>query len=254
MYKTYSCELCGNDSQYGYDCPPWFSLESTIPLNEIISQLPPSIVITTSPPVLPIKDPEVSLIKENEELNISPKKESDEFIKSSIEDLVLILSESKDTSENDGECILPSDDESLFDEDVPEDNVKIYSNHLFEFDDKYISSYVNPLFDEVLENIESKDSYDSNLDEPDLIVTPLSDVNKDKCFDPGGDVDEINDFEDGYYDSKGDILYLESFLSDDTTPNLSPEVFLDCDLRSLSDAPIDDLMTEDTIFNPGIHD
>nr|GEZ48020.1 hypothetical protein [Tanacetum cinerariifolium] len=33
--------------------------ERTIPLCEIISQLPPSIVITTSPPVLPIKDPEV---------------------------------------------------------------------------------------------------------------------------------------------------------------------------------------------------
>ncbi|GJX83157.1 hypothetical protein Tco_0332638, partial [Tanacetum coccineum] len=44
-----------------------------------------------------------------------------------------------------------SDDESLSDEDVPEDNVKIYSNPLFEFDDEYISSDVNPLFDEVLE-------------------------------------------------------------------------------------------------------
>nr|GEZ40767.1 hypothetical protein [Tanacetum cinerariifolium] len=24
--ETYSCELCGNDSHYGYDCPPSFSL------------------------------------------------------------------------------------------------------------------------------------------------------------------------------------------------------------------------------------
>ncbi|GJV34459.1 hypothetical protein Tco_1394859 [Tanacetum coccineum] len=30
-----------------------------------------------------------------------------------------------------------------------------------------------------------------------------------------------------YYDSEGDVLYLESFLSDDTTHNLSPEVFFD---------------------------
>nr|GFB20796.1 hypothetical protein [Tanacetum cinerariifolium] len=134
-----------------------------------------------------------------------------------------------------------------------EENVKIYSNPLFEFDDEYISSDVNPLFDEVLENIESKDSYDSNLDEPDLLVTPLFDVNEDECFDPGGDVDEINDFEDGYYNSKGDILYLESLLSDDTTPNLPPEVFLDRDLRSLSDAPIDNLMIEDKVFDPGIY-
>ncbi|GJX77939.1 hypothetical protein Tco_0324750 [Tanacetum coccineum] len=43
----------------------------------------------------------------------------------------------------------------------------------------------------VLENIESKDSYVSNLDEPALLVTPLSDFNKDECFNPGGDVNEI---------------------------------------------------------------
>nr|GEX03899.1 hypothetical protein [Tanacetum cinerariifolium] len=26
QHKTYSCELCGNDYQYGYDCPPQFPL------------------------------------------------------------------------------------------------------------------------------------------------------------------------------------------------------------------------------------
>nr|GEW74889.1 hypothetical protein [Tanacetum cinerariifolium] len=159
--------------------------ESTILLNEIISQIPPSIVITTSPSVLPIEDPEVSLIMRNEELNTIPEKESDKFIKSSVEDLVPIPSESEDTSESDSECILPScddfspinifeeksvtfsnplfnsnddftssDDESLSDADVPENNVKIYSNPLFEFDDEYISSDVNPHFDEVLEDID----------------------------------------------------------------------------------------------------
>nr|GFC88228.1 hypothetical protein [Tanacetum cinerariifolium] len=84
-----------------------------------------------------------------------------------------------------------SDNESLSDKDVPEDNVKIYSNPLFEFDDEYISSDVNPLFDEVLEDIESKASYVSNLDEPDLLVTPFFDANEDECFDPGDDVDKI---------------------------------------------------------------
>nr|GEZ17455.1 putative reverse transcriptase domain-containing protein [Tanacetum cinerariifolium] len=214
--------------------------EKTIPLRYIISQLPSSIVITTSPPVLPIEDPEDSLIMGNEELSTIPEKKSDEVIKSSVEDFVPIPSESEDTSRSDSECDLPScddfspinvpegksvtfsnplfesnddftssDDKSLFDEDVPKDNVKIYSNPLFEFNDKYISSDVNPLFDE------------------------------DECFDPGGDVDKINafdiplDFEDGYYDSERDVLYLESFLSDDTTPNLPPEVFLGHDPRSL---------------------
>nr|GEW91412.1 hypothetical protein [Tanacetum cinerariifolium] len=262
-----------------------YDKESIISTNMNIFETPSSIVITISPPVLPIEDPEVSLIMRNEELNTIPKKESKDFIKSSVEDLVPIPSESEDASGSESVCILPScddfspidvleekavtfsnplfnsnddlissDDELLSDEDVSEDNVKIYSNPLFEFDDDYISSDVNPLFDGVIENIESKDSYDSNLVEPNLLVTPLFDANKDECFDSRGDDDKINvlDCEEGYYDSKGDILYLKSFLCDDTTPNLHPDVFLDRDLRSLSDAPIDNLISEDKIFDPGI--
>ncbi|GKC17502.1 hypothetical protein Tco_1014284, partial [Tanacetum coccineum] len=157
-----------------------------------------------------------------EDLSTILEKESDKVIKFSVEDLVLIPSESEDISESDSECDLPScddfspidvpegksvtfsnplfdsnddfsssDDESLSDEDVPEDNVKIYLNPLSEFDDEYISSDVNPLFDEVLEDIENKDPYYSDLDEPALLVTPLFDFNEDECFDPGSDVDEI---------------------------------------------------------------
>ncbi|GKD89790.1 reverse transcriptase domain-containing protein, partial [Tanacetum coccineum] len=87
-----------------------------------------------------------------------------------------------------------SDDESLLEEDVQEENFKIYSNPLFEFDDEYISSDVNLLFNEVLEDIESEDSYVSNHDELALLVTPLSDANEDECFDPRDDIDEINVF------------------------------------------------------------
>ncbi|GKD12912.1 hypothetical protein Tco_1197319, partial [Tanacetum coccineum] len=223
-----------------------------------------------------------------------------------------------------------SDDESLSDEDVSEDNMKIYSNPLFEFDVEYISSNVNPLFDEVLKDIECKDSYDSNLDESIFLVTPLSDSNKDeffapgddiefllhrdpstptisvvsilegftdeppleenddlfdleskmndwkkilynapiddlmtkdKIFDPGGDIDEIDafldvdismDIEDGYHDSEGDILYLESLLSNDTILSLPLKVFLDHNLRSLSD--INDLKIMVKVFDTGIHE
>ncbi|GJW00948.1 hypothetical protein Tco_1556199 [Tanacetum coccineum] len=193
--------------------------ESSIPLRDIISELPLSVEIT---PVLSTMEPEDSLIMGDEDLRTIPEKESDEFIKSSVEDLIPIPSESEDTSGSDSDYDLSlcddfspinvyeeksmtfsnplfdlndkftsSDDESLSDEDVLKENVKIYSNPLFEFDDEYISSDVNPFFDEVLENIESKDSYVSNLDEQDSLVTPLSDDNEDECFDPGGDVDEI---------------------------------------------------------------
>ncbi|GJU19332.1 hypothetical protein Tco_1152674 [Tanacetum coccineum] len=229
--------------------------------------------------------PEDSLIMGNEELSTIPEKESDEFIKSSVEDLVPIPSESEDTSRSDSESVLPScddfspifkeksvtfsnplfnsnddftssDDESLSDKDVPEEDVKIYSNLLFEFDDEYISSDINPLFDEVLEDIECKDSYDSNLDESTFLVTPLSDLNEDECVDPGDDIDEMDafldftDIEDSYHDSKGDIHYLESFLSDNITLTLPPKVFLGHDSRSLSN----NLKIMVKVFDPGIHE
>ncbi|GJT08805.1 hypothetical protein Tco_0843267 [Tanacetum coccineum] len=156
------------------------------------------------------------------------------------------------------------DDESLSDEDVPKDNVKIYSNPLFEFNDEYISSDVNPLFDEVLEDIESKDSYVSNLDEPALLVTPLFDANEDECFDPGGEIDEIDafldmdistDIENGYHDSEGDIIYLERLLIDDAIPNLPPKLFLDHDPKNLKDEPDnEDLKSMVKVFDPGIHE
>nr|GEW49759.1 pre-mRNA splicing Prp18-interacting factor [Tanacetum cinerariifolium] len=41
QYKTYLCELCGNDSYYGYDCPPRFPLVANIdqlPLQEMSIQ------------------------------------------------------------------------------------------------------------------------------------------------------------------------------------------------------------------------
>ncbi|GJU11997.1 hypothetical protein Tco_1134393 [Tanacetum coccineum] len=217
----------------------------------------------------------------------------------SAEEIVPIPRESKDTSRSESENVLPScDDLSSF--NVPHDDSVTFSNPLFEFDVNFNSSDINPLFDEMLEDIECKDSY-PNLVESTFLVTPLSDSNKDECltpgddiefllhhdpstplksvasildgfindppfkenddlfdltykmndwkrilydapineaecFDPGGDNDEIKAFlaiefptyiEEGYYDSEGDVLYLESLLSDDTTHNLSPDVFFD---------------------------
>ncbi|GJV65824.1 ribonuclease H-like domain-containing protein [Tanacetum coccineum] len=178
--------------------------ESTIPLNEIDSQIPPSIAIT---PVLPTLEPEDSLIMGNEELSTIPKKESNKVIKSSVEDLVPIPSESEDTPGSDSDCDLPlCDDFSLI--------------------NGHEEIILNPLFDEVLENIESKDSYVSNLDEPALLVTPLSNFNEDECFDPSGDVDEIE--------------FLLTVIQNEWK-------------KILYDTSIDDLMTEDKVFNPRIY-
>ncbi|GKB85471.1 hypothetical protein Tco_0957743, partial [Tanacetum coccineum] len=83
-------------------------------------------------------------------------------------------------------------------------------------------------------------------------------------FDPGGDIDKIDAFldidvstniKDGYHDSEGDVIYLEFLLTNDTTHNLPPEVFLDHDPRSLKDEPDnDDLKSMVKVFDPEIHE
>ncbi|GJY42168.1 reverse transcriptase domain-containing protein [Tanacetum coccineum] len=136
----------------------------------------------------------------------------------------------------------PGDDESFLKEDVQEENFQVYSNPLFEFDDNYNSSDINLLFKEILEDVETKDSNVSNFDVPVLLNTPLFD--EDECFDPGGDKDKIDAFlvvkistyiEEGYYDSEGDIFYLEKLLIDDTTHNLFPDVLFDHEPQCFKD-------------------
>ncbi|GJR76391.1 hypothetical protein Tco_0088756, partial [Tanacetum coccineum] len=114
---------------------------------------------------------------------------------------------------------------------VHEENFQIYSNPLFEFDDNFTSSNVNPLFNEIEEDVENKNSNVLDFDESVLLNTPLSD--KVKCFDLEDEIDEIDaflamevssNFEEGYFDSEGDVIFLENLLSDDTTHNLAPEV------------------------------
>ncbi|GKE65077.1 hypothetical protein Tco_1519238, partial [Tanacetum coccineum] len=84
------------------------------------------------------------------------------------------------------------------------------------------------------EDVENKNSNVLDFDEPVLLNTPLSD--KVECFAPEDDIDEIDaflamevssNFEEGYFDSEGDVIFLENLLSDDTTHNLAPEVIFD---------------------------
>ncbi|GKD80377.1 hypothetical protein Tco_1342998, partial [Tanacetum coccineum] len=114
-------------------------------------------------PDLPSEEPEDSLIMEDEHLDTIPKKESDEVIKSSVENLVPIPSESENFSDNESECDMPvcdefttfsnplfdsnddftsSDDKSLSNEDVP----------------KYIYTLIDcsPKFDYILEEFSSE--------------------------------------------------------------------------------------------------
>ncbi|GJU05585.1 reverse transcriptase domain-containing protein [Tanacetum coccineum] len=220
---------------------------------------------------LPSIEPKDFLIMGDEHLSIF-----------STEEIIPIPRESEETSRSDSKNVLPSCDD-FYSINNPRDDSVTFSNPLFEFDVNFNSSDINPLFNEEIENIECKDSYDSNLDESTFLVIPLFDSSKDEslfprdniefllydtplksvasilegfiedppfnenenlfnlecktndeaeCFDPEGYNDEIDAFlaievptyKEGYYDSEGDVTYLESLLSNDTTHNLSPEV------------------------------
>ncbi|GJS38768.1 reverse transcriptase domain-containing protein [Tanacetum coccineum] len=128
----------------------------------------------------------------------------------------------------------PGNDNSVLKKDVHEENFQIFSNPLFEIDDNFTSSNINPLFNEMVEDVENKNSNVSNSDELVLFNTPLSD--KVECSDPEDEIDEIDtflamevssNFEEGYFDSEGDVIFLENLLSDDTTHNLAPKVISD---------------------------
>ncbi|GKB88574.1 hypothetical protein Tco_0960846 [Tanacetum coccineum] len=227
--------------------------EYSIPLKDT-PQISPSIALA---PVSSIMEPKDSLIMGNEELSTIPEKESEEFIKSNVEDLIPIPREFEDTSGSDSKSVFTfDDDESLSDEDVLED-VKIYSNLLFKFDDEYISGDVNPLFDEVLEDIECKDSYNSNLDESTFLVTPLSDSNEDECLALGDDIEFLL-----HHDPSTPMISVASILEGFTDEPPLEENYDLFDLESkendwkkiLYDDPINDLITEDKVLDPGIYE
>nr|GEW21579.1 hypothetical protein [Tanacetum cinerariifolium] len=189
--------------------------ESSIPLRDIIiSELPSFIAIT---PVVSTKD---SLITGDEHLDTIREKESDEFTKSSVKNLVLNPSESEDEQSllnQDSSIISSSKIDSLLDEFVgelnllksippgideadcdPKEEIRLIKKLLYD------NSSPRPLKEFIYENsdaaIESfspspilvEDS-DSLMEEIDLSLTP------DDSMPPS--------IEDDDYDSKGDILH-----------------------------------------------
>nr|GEZ27130.1 retrovirus-related Pol polyprotein from transposon TNT 1-94 [Tanacetum cinerariifolium] len=107
-----------------------------------------TVVIT---PDFPITD---FIIMENEHLDTISETESDEFIKSSVENLVPIPSESKDFSYIESECDMPDCDDSqttnfstfsnaLFDDSTSSDDESSHEEVIHEMSFK---TYLNPLF------------------------------------------------------------------------------------------------------------
>ncbi|GKG27489.1 hypothetical protein Tco_0403192 [Tanacetum coccineum] len=62
----------------------------------------------------------------------------------------------------------------------------------------------------MVEDVENENSND-NIDEIDAFLA----------------MEVSSDFEEGYYDSEGDVIFLENLVSDDITHDLAPEVISD---------------------------
>nr|GEV61261.1 hypothetical protein [Tanacetum cinerariifolium] len=223
-------------------------------------------------------EPVNSLGMGDEHLDTISATESDEFIKSSIENLVSILSESK----GEPECDMPvceefttfsnilfdaeyefdsSDDQSFSDEDVP---MKIFSNPLF--DEEIIPMKIDQhhynVESDLIEYLRTHDSsiiisskIDSLLDEFADELTIL------KSISPG--IDETD------YDPKEEICLIERVLYDNSSPHPLKEFVSansDAEIESFSPSPIpvedsDSLMeeidlsfTSDYLMPPSIED
>ncbi|GJR97959.1 hypothetical protein Tco_0270133 [Tanacetum coccineum] len=167
----------------------------------------------------------------------------------SAEKIVPIPRESKDTSRSDSKNVLSSCND-FFSINVPRDDSVTFSNSLFEFDVNFNSSDINPLFDEVLEDIGCKDSYDSNLDESTFLVIPLSNSNEDECLAPGDDIEILLHY-DPSTPMKSIASILEGFIDDPPFEENDDLFDLECKTndwkRILYDAPTD----EAKCFDPG---
>ncbi|GKB51041.1 hypothetical protein Tco_0901794 [Tanacetum coccineum] len=180
--------------------------ESSISLRDIIIyELPPCIAIT---PVLLTEEPVDSLIMEDKHLDTIPATESDELIKSSIEDHVHTPSESDGISES--ECDLPvCDDSSPKKDEVLDDIISIppgNGNDHFNAKSSLIESVLNR------DNVISSPKIDFLLEEfagELALIAPI----------PPGIVEAD-------FDPKGDICFIEILMYDNSFPR-PPETLED---------------------------
>ncbi|GJZ25091.1 hypothetical protein Tco_0562550 [Tanacetum coccineum] len=221
---------------------------------------PSPLAYTPPPPFVTTMEPTDTLLMVDEVISTNPARETDEFIKSSVDDFVPIPKESEVTSDSKLECDMPINTplpttavrEENFDinsplgeyvvdflmenediADLPRHLVKKLFNHLV----KNLSS-TKTMPDEPLGDDSKTRSYDvtfSNslfdfnddytLCNPDSVSRSLetSDLNLEELTAKIGlDGSIPTETYDGYYDSEGDILFLEHLLIEETFSDPTP--------------------------------
>ncbi|GJZ46693.1 hypothetical protein Tco_0594289 [Tanacetum coccineum] len=126
-----TCKSCGKGAHYGYNCPPQIPIISNPEpcYNQNLNEIPQNLQVTP----FYYEEPLDSLHMVDEHLDTIPATESDEVIKSSFEELVLIPSESEGIS--DGVCDVP-----LCDNPTPLEAFKDHSEIVVDSNDDSSSS------------------------------------------------------------------------------------------------------------------
>nr|GEZ02703.1 hypothetical protein [Tanacetum cinerariifolium] len=187
-----------------------------------------------------------SLIMEDVHLDIIPEKESNEFIKSSVENHVPNPSESQDECEfdvpdcDDSQTInfstfsnplfedsTYSDDESSHEEVIHEMSFKTYSNPLFDLDEEIISSEFNLIHKEDLDSTLKNDRFDTKcylveslLNRDTLMASSLKfDSLLEEFFGKLAHTDLIlSRINEANYDPEEDIHLVKRLLYDNSSP------------------------------------
>nr|GFA72418.1 hypothetical protein [Tanacetum cinerariifolium] len=184
-------------------------------------------------PSLSTEKPYNSLSMRDEHLDTIPEMDSDEEIESSVKKLNLTPSEFEDLFD-----YVSDDDESSSEEDVLVEHFKIYSNPLLEFDEEIFSSEINPLYNEVLEDLDLVQSGNDNhhcniesnlieslLNKDTVITSPKIDFNLEEF---AGEPALINlippKIAETKFDPKVNICLIKKLLYDNSSPRPPEEL------------------------------
>nr|GEW23543.1 hypothetical protein [Tanacetum cinerariifolium] len=213
-YETYSGDSCGNDSHFGYDCPPRVLLLAWDRVLKIKDALGNKQYKSED-----IQELFRKLFNDvqniNEELaeytntpswnrpalcNNGDDDDEDCTIASGVENLVPIPRESEDFFEDECECDVPDCDDSQT------TKFSTFSNPLFDDSTSSDDDEFNPIHNEDLDSTPKNDRFDTKS----YLLESL--LNRDESIPPGIDNDDS--------DSEGDNLFLERLLHDDPIPLL----------------------------------
>nr|GFA78504.1 hypothetical protein [Tanacetum cinerariifolium] len=194
---------------------------------------------------------------ENEHLDTILEMESDEFLKSSVENLVSIASESEDFFNIESECDMPDCDDSqttnfstfsnpFFDDSTSSDDESSHEEVIHEM---CFKTYSNPLFNLDEEIISSSTPKNDRFDIKSYLLESL--LNRDESIPSSIDSDDL--------DSEGDNIFLERLLHGDPIPFSDTldfsnvvRVFLPFFTYPVTSSILLSSGSEDTIFNLGI--